>query len=108
MMYLQVFAGLALLLTGAELLVRGAVTVARRLGGSAYRPSSSASSPPRSRAFQQLDIETAIEFVVLNDQNFFHGLTFHPTGCIRNQAVGWLRRGNNSDAGAVLVRLHWI
>ena len=32
MMYLQVFAGLALLLVGAELLVRGAVTVARRLG----------------------------------------------------------------------------
>ena len=32
MMYLQVFAGLALLLAGAELLVRGAVTVARRLG----------------------------------------------------------------------------
>ncbi len=33
--------------------------------------------------FQQLDIETAIEFVVLDDQNFFHGLTYHPRGCIR-------------------------
>jgi cation:H+ antiporter len=32
MMYLQVIAGLGLLLAAAELLVRGAVAVARRLG----------------------------------------------------------------------------
>jgi hypothetical protein len=41
--------------------------------------------------FQQLDIETAIEFVVLDNQNFFHGLTFHPRGCIRLSSWPWIK-----------------